>query len=77
MIMSMQYSLRPDLLFSLRKCSEYEAINHFASSSDILYVNNNGETFAMAKKWESISGCSETEIVKIAEFVLGRERYKA
>lgn len=64
MIMSTQYSLRPDLLFSLRKPSEYEVMNHFASCSDILYVNNS-ETFAMAKKWESICGCSETEIVRI------------
>lgn len=53
MIMSMQHSLRPDFLFSLRKPSEYEVMNHFASCSDnidILYVNNNGETFATATK---------------------------
>ena len=65
MIMSTQYSLRPDLLFSLRKHSEYEVMNHFASCTDILYFNNNGETLAMAKRWESICGCSETEIVRI------------
>lgn len=78
--MSMQHSLRPDFLFSLRKPSEYEVMNHFASCSDnidILYVNNNGETFATATKWESICGCSKTEIVKISKICVRNERLQS